>query len=228
MQSRKQAVKNPLGRPVARFEGETRGLLLAAATQLFAEHGVAATTFTLIARRAGVTPAVVHYYFSDRDALIDAVVDERLVPLIASVWDPVDAQAAASVTLRGVVQRLLEAVEQNPWVPSTWMREILNEDGLLRSRVLRRLPLAKVRLLGEAMMRGQKDGTVHADLDPILIVFSTLGLVLLHSGTARFFAEIFHREVPNRKTLQRHIAGVLLHGVERQKKITSQKASSRR
>jgi TetR/AcrR family transcriptional regulator len=224
MTSRRQAVKRPPGRPVARFEGETRELLLAAATRLFAEHGVAATTFTRIAQCAGLTPAVVHYYFSDRGALIDAVVDERLVPLIASVWDPVKPQEPAAVVLRGVVERLLEAIGHNPWVPSTWMREVLNEDGLLRSRVSRRLPLEKVRLLAAAMVRGQKQGTVHADLDPVLIVFSTLGLVMLHWATARFFAEIFHRDVPDRRTLERHITGVLLHGVERPKKGKPHKA----
>lgn len=203
-------------------------MLLAAATRLFAEHGVAATTFTRIAQRAGLTPAMVHYYFSDRDALIDAVVEERLVPLIGSVWDPVKPQDTASAILRGIVERLLEAIERSPWVPSTWMREVLNQDGLLRSRVLRRLPLEKVRLLAEAMMRGQKDGTAHADLDPVLIVFSTLGLVMLHSATARFFAEIFHRDVPDRKTLERHIAGVLLHGVERLESSAPKKTSVRR
>ena len=207
--------KRPPGRPIASIDGETRQLLLGTATELFAEQGVAATTFALIAQRAGLTPAMMHYYFADRDALIDAVVHERLAPLIASVWDPVRPHDSAPTILRGVVERLLEGIERNPWLPSTWMREVLNEGGLLRDRVLRRLPLERVRLVGQAMIKGQKDGTVHADLDPILIVFSALGLVMLHSATARFFAEIFHRDVPARKTLQRHITGVLLHGIER-------------
>jgi TetR/AcrR family transcriptional regulator len=219
MMTRRQSAKRPPGRPLAGPEGQTRELLLAAATRLFAEHGVAATTFARIAQRAGLTPAMVHYYFADRDSLIDAVVDERLVPLIDSVWDPVKPQDEAPAILRGIVERLLEAIDRSPWVPSTWMREVLNQDGLLRSRVLRRLPLEKVRLLAEAMMRGQKKGTAYADLDPVLVVFSTLGLVMLHSATARFFAEIFQRDVPDRKTLQRHITGVLLHGVERPERV---------
>ena len=65
-------------------------LLLTAATDLFAEHGVAATSFTTIARRARLTPAMIHYYFADRDQLIDALVDERFVPFIAYVWGPVE------------------------------------------------------------------------------------------------------------------------------------------
>lgn len=220
--------KRSPGRPLAGAEGQTREMLLEAATRLFAERGVAATTFALIAERAGLTPAMVHYYFRDRDALIDAVVNERLAPLILSVWEPVQPGDPAPAILRGVIERLLAGIERHPWVPSTWMREVLNEDGLLRGRVLRHLPLDKVRLLGEAMLRGQKTGSVHADLDPVLIIFSTLGLAMLHSATVRFFAEIFHREVPDRKTLQRHITALLLHGVERDVPLSRQTAGHTR
>ena len=62
---------------------------------------------------------------------------------------------------------------------------------------MRRLPFEKVRLLGEAMVRGQKDGSIHAEIDPVLIVFSAVGLVMLHMATLKFFAETFHRPVPD-------------------------------
>lgn len=228
MSTRRKTVGRPPGRPAARTEGETRESLLQAATALFAERGVAATTFALISQRAGVTPAVVHYYFRDRDALIDAVVEERLAPLIASVWDPVEEGQTAPEMLRGVIERLLAGIERHPWVPSTWMREILNESGLLRSRVLRQLPIEKVRIVSQAMLYGQKEGVVHTDLDPVLIVFSTLGLAMVHAATAGFFAQIFHRGVPDRQLLARHITGVLLHGVERSKPTNRRSAAGER
>lgn len=209
----------PAGRPVARPGRDARELLLTAATELFAAHGVAATTFAMIAKRAGMTPAMLHYYFTDRDSLLDAVVDERLVTLMASVWDPVQPGAAAGDMLCGVVERLLAGIERNPWVPSTWMREVLNDEGLLRSRVVRRLPFEKVRLVGEAMVRGQKGGLVHAEIDSVLVVFSAIGLVMLHMATLQFFAETFHRPVPENKAICRHITGLLLHGVERQASV---------
>lgn len=189
-------------------------MLLTAATRLFAEQGAAATSFAVIAQRAGVTPAVVHYYFSDRNALLDAVVDERLAPLIASVWDPVEEDDSVATMISGIVDRLLAGVERNPWVPSTWMREILNENGLLRKRVLQRLPVDKVRIIGGAVARGQREGTIHPDIDPVLIVFSMLGLVMLHTATAGLVGNIFHCEAPSRAVLRRHITGLLLHGLE--------------
>lgn len=228
MSTRRKNVKRLPGRPAARTEGETRESLLVAATGLFAEKGVAATTFASIGERAGVTPAMIHYYFSDRDALIDAVVQERFAPLITSVWDPVCEDETPVEMLQGVIERLVAGIESNSWVPSTWLREILNENGLLRGRVLPYLPLNKVRMVSEAMLRGQRGGLVNTDLDPVLIVFSTLGLVMVHTATAKFFAEIFHQEVPDGKLLARHIKGVLLHGVERAKPAGRKAASGKR
>ena len=77
------------GRPAASAKHDARELLLSAATELFASQGVAATTFAMIASRAGLTPAMLHYYFKDRDQLLDAVVDERLLRVVSKVWDPV-------------------------------------------------------------------------------------------------------------------------------------------
>ena len=68
------------GRPAASLDRDARELLLTAATELFAEQGVAATDLRTIAKRAGLTPAMLHYYFKDREQLLDVVVEERLCP----------------------------------------------------------------------------------------------------------------------------------------------------
>jgi TetR/AcrR family transcriptional regulator len=201
------------GRPVA-SQRDARDLLLKAATDLFAEHGVAATTFAMIAKRAGLTPAMLHYYFTDREQLLDAVVEEWLAPLIASVWDPVEFGTAPAELIRGIVERMLVGIERMPWVPSTWMREVLNEGGLLRRRMLGHLPLDKVRILGKAVAQGQAGEAINPNLDPGLIVFSIIGLVMLHMATLPFWAEVFARKMPTTEALCRHITGLLLNGLQ--------------
>ena len=59
--------------------GDEKGKLLDAAVRLFAGQGVAGTTVAEIAQRAGVTSAMVHYYFKTKDQLLDAVVEEKLI-----------------------------------------------------------------------------------------------------------------------------------------------------
>jgi TetR/AcrR family transcriptional regulator len=202
------------GRPAASEERGARELLLNAATELFAVQGVAGTTFAMIAKRAGLTPAMLHYYFRDRNELLDVVVEERLLLLITRVWAKVEADADPAETVRGIVQRLLDGIEAMPWVPSAWMREILNEGGLLRERIVRRLPYAKVRLLGESLAQGQAKGTVNRDVDPLLAVFSVIGMVMLHMATIRFWSEAFDRQPPSRPQVERHIVGLVLNGLQ--------------
>ncbi len=213
MRTQAHSIGTP-GRPAASLERNARELLLTAATELFAQQGVAATTFAMIAKRAGLTPAMLHYYFQDREELLDVVVEERIGRVIAQVWEPVEAGASAPDLIRGIVERLLDGIEQMPWIPSTWMREILNEGGLLRDRVLRHLPFDKISILAKAVAEGQVRQRLNPELDPVLTVFSTLGLVMLHMATVNFWAETFHRKPLSRKAMRRHITGLLLDGLQ--------------
>jgi AcrR family transcriptional regulator len=62
---------------------ETRRLLVEAATEAFAEHGVFAASLVEITRRAGQrNRGAVHYHFGDRDGLLVAVL-ERYAPFLA-------------------------------------------------------------------------------------------------------------------------------------------------
>ena len=136
------------GRPVRPDNAAMRADLLGIATGLFAAQGVAATTIAHIAQRAAVTPAMVHYYFKNRDQLIDAVVQERVLPVIGYVWAPVpvtldagqDPAAAARGFLAEIVKRIVQSATQQPWLPALWMHEVVNEGGQLRERVLPHLP----------------------------------------------------------------------------------------
>lgn len=202
------------GRPTLHSGLYAREKLIEAATELFAKQGVAATTFAMIAQRAELTPAMLHYYFKDRDQLLDAVVTERLAPLIVGVWGSVTAGADPAEIIGGVVERMLAGIEKMPWVPSTWMREVLNEDGLLRGRVVRYLPFEKIGILSQSVAKAQRAGAANAEIDPGLVVFSVIGLVMMHMATVKLWAEIFGRKAPDRAALSRHITGLLIHGLQ--------------
>jgi AcrR family transcriptional regulator len=210
---RRLSARRP-GRPTSHSGLYAREKLIEAATELFAKQGVAATTFAMIAEQADLTPAMLHYYFRDREQLLDAVVEERLAPLIAGVWGPVAAGEDPAEIVRGVVDRMLAGIEKMPWVPSTWMREVLNEGGLLRGRVLRHLPFEKIGALSQSVAEAQAAGTANREIDKGLIVFSLIGLVMMHMATINLWSEVFGRKAPSREALSRHITGLLIHGLQ--------------
>lgn len=62
---------------------DTKQQIVDAAERLFAERGIAATSLRAVMAQAGVNPAAVHYHFGGREALVEAVVLQRLRPLNA-------------------------------------------------------------------------------------------------------------------------------------------------
>jgi len=76
----------------------TRGALVGAAEELFAERGFASTSTEAVVRAAGVTRGALYHHFQDKTALFQAVyeaLEERLVEQVsahvAGVSDPLDA-----------------------------------------------------------------------------------------------------------------------------------------
>ncbi|MHA7134113.1 TetR/AcrR family transcriptional regulator [Oerskovia turbata] len=63
--------------------------IVRAARELFAEQGIAKTSTKDVAARAGVARGLVYYYFADKDALVDAVLEEYVAGFVEAVreWD---------------------------------------------------------------------------------------------------------------------------------------------
>ncbi|WP_313700798.1 TetR family transcriptional regulator [Achromobacter sp.] len=200
------------GRPPRPDNAAARANLLDLATQLFAAQGVAATTIANIAQRAGVTPAMLHYYFKSRDQLIDAVVLERIVPVIGFVWAPVplegggavidgapangpgaltDPATAARGFITEVVGRVVQSATEKPWLPSLWMHEVVNEGGQLRDRVLRHLPSDRLQAFAGLIAECQRRGAITPGVEPRLVFLSILGLTLLPLATSNLWRRIW-------------------------------------
>src|SRR5450755_4195783 len=114
------------GRPRADVV-DLRGRVLDAAIACFAEHGIAATTLRSIATAAGVTPALLHYYFQSKDKLVQIVLDERVAPFVAVSAAPLlKPLASPRATLRLFLETHMRNLAANPWMPRLMAREVLS------------------------------------------------------------------------------------------------------
>lgn len=125
------------GRPSGAARGpEQRSRLLDAALVLFARQGIVDTTLGEIAREAGFTPAMMHYYFKARDQLLDVLIDERFAPLRSALGVPFQENPDDPVAaITQLAQRLVQVASDHPWFPSLWVREVISDGGLLRQRM---------------------------------------------------------------------------------------------
>lgn len=205
------ASPRPRGRRRAEADHDVRERLLASATQLFGEQGIAATTMAQIAEAAGVTSAMVHYYFTNRERLLDAVVDERIARSIAFVWGSVESDVAQNplALVEELVTRLFDVTSRMPWLPPLWLREIVNEGGLLRERMLRRLPVEQLQRFAARIGEAQRDGSVNTELEAPLLFISILALVMLPLATSKIWQSTRGFPTIEREALHRHVSALL-------------------
>jgi AcrR family transcriptional regulator len=87
----------------------TRGALVAAARELFAERGYAAVGTEAIVKRAGVTRGALYHHFAGKRELLHAVCERIEAELAAGVGDVVVAGAGPLETLRSGADYFLDA-----------------------------------------------------------------------------------------------------------------------
>jgi len=185
------------------------------ALELFARQGIAATPLNAIARRARVTPALLHYYFGSRERLLDALMEERFQPLLDTLRSHLSAHADAPGAQIGTfVRDVLQILAANPWLPPLWLREVLSEGGLLRERLIRHIAQPIAPMLGEAVARAQARGAINRDLDPRLLVVSLIGLTLFPLAARSIWTRIFDADDIGPDELARHTLALLERGLE--------------
>ncbi len=207
--------RSTAGRRARQPDSDARGHLLDAAIALFAERGIANTTVAQIAAAGQVTSAMVHYWFDTRERLLDAVVEEHIAPRFRAVWEAADVEHGEPLeVVQGIVHRMFDVTEQAPWLPSLWLREIVNEGGLLRERALRHIPVVKkLAPFGQNIARGQQRGEVNGAIEPLLLFNSILALVMLPQATAKIWRRVNPSLTLDRATLERHVIALLMHGI---------------
>ncbi|MET0281844.1 MAG: TetR/AcrR family transcriptional regulator [Steroidobacteraceae bacterium] len=157
------------GRP-AGTRNLQRRRLLASACDLLLAVGAADLTLQQVARAAGVTPALAHYYFRNREGLLAAVIADRVAHHIEDLVEAARIRAGQPVAaLTFLMQRTTSLLATEPllrlclWLPVEPARALRDT---LRAT------------LSDLLMRAQRAGLLRADLTAQYLCESLLGLVL--------------------------------------------------
>lgn len=208
--------KRARGRRPTAETADLRATLLDAALACFVRGGIAATSLRDIAKEAGVTPALVHYYFGDKAQLQEAVVTERLLPVVAKMRAPVMQAGNGDVAalVAGFVHGIGTVVAEHPWLPTLWVREILCEGGALRDMMIRQVgPLLPTMMAGR-FAAAQQAGQLNPDLDPRLLMVSLIGLTMFPMASAPIWRQLFGADDIDFNDLRRHTLVLLDRGLE--------------
>jgi len=205
------------GRRAGRPSGDgndLRARLLDAAIVRFVRTGIAATSLRAIAVEAGVTPAMLHYYFGDKARLIQTLVDERLLPALAALRTRLErAGDDPRALVEGFVRGIGEVVASHPWLPSLWVREVLCEGGALRELLFSQVIPLLPQMLARRFAAAQAEGRLNPGLDPRLLVVSLVGLTLFPAAGAPIWRRAFAAEDLAVDALTEHALALLRQGV---------------
>ena len=169
------------GKPV-----ESRAAILNAAIDEFAEHGIAGARTEAIARAARVNKALLYYYFKDKEAIYEAVLDH----VFSGLRDTVVPILEGNLPPRQKVLRYLGAyfdyIAANPRFPRVvqgeWIRSGSDHIGQMQ-RVARTYFRPIYQKLGEVLREGIAAGEFRP-IDPMHFVPSVVAIIVFYFGAA--------------------------------------------
>jgi AcrR family transcriptional regulator len=156
---------------------EVRQQLLDAATELALEHGFDACGLREIAARAGVSTAMIAYYFGDRRGLYEAMFQRALDRVRDQVEALLALEDGSGDRLDELVRIQVASLAADPWLPQLIIREVLAApDPKVRDRFADRVGDGPLLLMIRWLEEEQQRGVLRADLDPKLMAITMASL----------------------------------------------------
>jgi AcrR family transcriptional regulator len=194
-----------------------RGRILAAARDLFAEHGLDGTSTRAVAEAAGVNLAMIHYYYGSKEQLYERVLLTEFLSGVRGIVPP-PPDIPAEDQLFSIPFYVMDLVQRNPkWL--TLLRHELASGGLHMKAALQALgefgPPGFRDIFDHVFARAVAKGRVRAlppDAVREILVAIAYGLMFMQP----FFKVFFKRDLTDDaiwKEWRETVATVLRHGL---------------
>lgn len=143
-------------------------VILEAAEQEFALHGYRGTSTQQIADRAGLAKANIHYYFSGKDKLYRAVLD-NIIALWNDFLEDVQVEDDPAVVLDQFIRKKIELAYTHPQASKVFAMEIIQGAPHLKDYIrtdMRSWVRDKAAIIGTWVDQGRM-----LEVDPVQLIF---------------------------------------------------------
>jgi TetR/AcrR family transcriptional regulator len=165
---------------------ESRAAILKAAVSEFADHGIAGARTDAIARAARVNKALLYYYFKDKDALYEAVLDHVFGGLRARVMPVLESELPPRQKMLEYVGTYFDYIAANPRFPrvvqAEWMRS-----GNKGSLHMQRIAKEYFRPIFEKLVEVLRQGVAAAEfraVNPMDFLPSVAAVIIFYFSSA--------------------------------------------
>lgn len=173
--TRAKAEKVKTGKPVRDAEA-TQAVILAAAEEEFARHGLTAARTEAIAAKTGVAKSMIYYYFKDKEGLYRSVLERSHADLLQAVQNLDLEQLSPAVALEKFLKALLDCVSQNPRLPTMMFHEAVQNQGKYYKNSS---SVSIDTILVTILERGVATGTFRS-IDPLQSAINIMGTCLFY------------------------------------------------
>jgi AcrR family transcriptional regulator len=165
---------------------ESRAAILKAAIKEFAEHGIAGARTDAIAQSAGVNKALLYYYFKDKEAIYEAVLEHVFSGLRDTVVPVLERDAPPRLKLLNYLGAYFDYIAANPRFPRVVQGEWIRT-GTERTPQMQRIAKEYFRpiyqKLGEVLQQGIASGEFRP-VDAMHFIPSMVAIIVFYFSAA--------------------------------------------
>lgn len=163
---------------MARPKGDIEQRLLAKARKCFLAHGFGGTSLRQVAREAGTSVGMIHYYYRSKEELFQAVVETTYERTLADLEKALAPDAPFGERIARLYAKLGSLSDEERATVRMVVRESMTSPNVLQA-LLERSMRGHIPLLLRLVADGQREGKVRADLSPPLVMACIMGIGVL-------------------------------------------------
>lgn len=187
--------------------------ILVAARAAFAKSGVDGSSLREIAKRAKTSIGMVYYYFPTKDDLYFAVIEDVYATMLADLEATLTNDLPLEQRLLDLYRRIGAASELEQLTLRLVVQEMLVSSER-RARLVERFQRGHLGLVLNTLLQGVKQGKVRRDLNPAVLLFSTLAVGAAPQFALRALGGAGPAELaPKGDALAAELLGILFRGI---------------
>ena len=177
---KRSAIRGPVSHQTR--SAETRATILAAAGRMFATSGLAGARTDAIADAAGVNKALLYYYFTDKEGLYEAVLEDHFREFNRQALEVLTAPGPARAVLLRYVSLHFDFISARHQ-SAPLFQQLMMTGGKFLERLIRKYFAPRGEALGKLIERGIRNGEFRR-VDPFHAALSIVSLIVFYFSAA--------------------------------------------
>jgi AcrR family transcriptional regulator len=196
--------------PGALDDRARRRTILNAALKTFSMHGFSGGSIAKVARNHGVSPALIHYYFQNKDELWRAALDHGIGDVVRELTDRLDdlADLDSVSRLKFFIRRYIAIVSERPEVFDIITREG-ETTGPRLAWLIRQHLMPLYNLWTSLIEAAQAEGKIKATIPPYHLSQIIAGASYQFIASRVRMREVYGIDVSTKELRDRHTNAVL-------------------